>query len=248
VWKKVSKSDHPHIKLKYMQTTIHYPTYFKQLIAFFCLMAAANCSFAQTSEVIKKNGYSLTFKNNSPDLDPDLKKRMIATFFKVYPVLADTYNKNTDKEVVFSIDTAYKGVAATGGGKIVYNPQWFKKHPGDIDVVTHEVMHIVQNYGNGPGPGWLTEGIADYVRFKFGVDNAGANWSLPAFKAEHSYKNAYRITARFLNWLELNGNQGIVLKLDSAMRDHSYTNEIWKTITGKTVDELWSAYAADPGV
>lgn len=212
-----------------------------------CLALMAVTARAQTSTVVTKNGYTLIFKSNAADFDPALKDRMIATFFKVYPLLAKTYNKKADKAVVFSIDTAYKGVAATGGGKIVYNPDWFKKHPGDIDVVTHEVMHIVQNYGDSPGPGWLTEGIADYVRFKFGVDNAGANWSLTPFKPTHSYTNAYRITARFLNWLETNGNQGIVAKLDSAMREHTYNEAIWKNITGKTVDELWAAYAGNPG-
>lgn len=228
--------------------SLNLPSFLKKLAAGLLLLPLmAVTARAQTSEVVTKNGYTLTFKSNAADFDPALKSRMIATFFDVYPRLAKTYNKKADKEVVFSIDTAYKGVAATGGGRIVYNPDWFKKHPGDIDVVTHEVMHIVQNYGNSTGPGWLTEGIADYVRFKFGVDNPGANWSLTPFKPTQSYKNAYRITARFLNWLEMNGNKGIVAKLDSAMRDHTYTDASWKNITGKTVDELWEAYAANPG-
>ncbi len=201
---------------------------------------------AQTPEVFKEKGYTLNFLNNDASFDPALKKRMVETFFKVYPILANAYNQQTAKEVTFSIDTAYKGVAATGGGRIVYNPDWFRKHPGDIDVVTHEVMHVVQNYGRGGGPGWLTEGIADYVRFKYGVDNAGANWSLPAFKPEHNYKNAYRITARFLNHLE-KSNPGIVVKLDNAMRTHTYKDTIWSELTGKTIDELWTAYAANPG-
>lgn len=203
---------------------------------------------AQEPEIFKEKGYTLIFKNNDANSDPVLEKRMVETFFKVYPVLANDFNKNTDKVVTFHIDTAYKGVAATGGGRIVYNPDWFKKHPGDIDVVTHEVMHVVQNYGRGGGPSWLTEGIADYVRYKYGVDNPGANWTLPAFKPEHSYKNAYRITARFLNWLEVNGNKGIVAKLDSAMRNHTYKETIWVDFTGKTIDELWTQYAANPGV
>lgn len=194
----------------------------------FCLLAliAFNAK-ADESETIQKKGYTLTFKNNSPNFSPALKKRMIETFFEVYPKLAKDFNPNTDKAVVFSIDTAYDGVAATGGGRIVYNPKWFDKHPGDIDVVTHEVMHVVQNYGRSNGPGWLTEGIADYVRFKYGVDNPGAKWTLPDFKDTQSYKNSYRITARFLHWLETtNGNKGIVTKLD----------------------ELWAAYAANPKV
>ncbi len=218
----------------------------KLLVLLFCI--TISITKAQEIETFKEKGYTLIFKNNYAKLDPALKARMVKTFFKVYPQLAADFNKSTDKEVVFHMDTAYTAVAATGGGRIVYNPQWFVKHPGDIDVVTHEVMHIVQNYGGGSGPGWLTEGIADYVRFKYGVDNPSANWALPAFKPEQSYKNAYRVTARFLNWLEVNGNKGIVVKLDQAMRNHTYKEELWKEITGKTVDELWSAYAANPGV
>lgn len=218
----------------------------RSLLTIFCLSLTIGFAKAQSPEVFKEKGYTLSFLNNDSTFDPALKKRMVETFFKVYPVLANTYNKNTAKEVVFSIDTAYKGVAATGGGRIVYNPDWFKKHPGDIDVVTHEVMHVVQNYGRGGGPGWLTEGIADYVRYKYGVDNAGANWSLTPFKPEQSYKNAYRITARFLNHLE-KSTPGIVIKLDDAMRTHTYKETIWNDLTGKTVDELWTAYAANPG-
>ncbi|RZL50554.1 MAG: secretory protein [Pedobacter sp.] len=220
----------------------------KKMILSCLLLFAIGLLHAQETEVFKQKGYTLKFANNDVTFNPELKKRMVQTFFRVYPVLAKDFNKKTDKEVVFSIDTAYKGVAATGGGKIVYNPDWFRKHPGDIDVVTHEVMHIVQNYGSGGGPGWLTEGIADYVRYKYGVDNPGAKWTLTPFKPEHSYKNAYRITARFLNWLELNGNKGIVVKLDSAMRDHTYNESLWKDLTGKTVDELWASYGANPGV
>lgn len=210
------------------------------------LLFATGLAKAQQPEVFKEAGYTLNFKSNDATFDPALKKRMVETFFKVYPILAEAYNKHTAKEVNFSIDTAYKGVAATGGGRIVYNPDWFRKHPGDIDVVTHEVMHVVQNYGRGAGPGWLTEGIADYVRYKYGVDNAGAGWSLTAFKPEQNYKNAYRITARFLNHLEKN-HPGIVVKLDDAMRKHTYQENIWATLTGKTIDELWADYAANPG-
>lgn len=218
----------------------------KSLLLGAALIFAVISAQAQSPEKVTRNGYTLTFLNNSASFDPALKQRMIETFFKVYPILANDFNKNTDKAVTFSIDTAYKGVAATGGGRIVYNPEWFVKHPGDIDVVTHEVMHVVQNYGNGGGPGWLTEGIADYVRFKYGVDNPGANWTLTPFKPEHSYKNAYRITARFLNWLETHGNKGIVVKLDNIMRTHTYSATTWQDLTGKSVDELWTAYAANP--
>ena len=230
--------------------SLHFPKMRRSITIASLFLLISHFSYAQliTEPIVtSKDGYQLKFTNNSPDFSTALRAKMIATFFQVYPQLVNTFNKKAAKEVTFNIDTAFKGVAGAGGGQVVFNPDWFKKHPGDIDVVTHEVMHIVQDYGNTNGPGWLTEGIADYVRFKFGVDNQGANWSLPVFKPTQHYDNAYRITARFLNWMEVNGNQGIVVKLDSAMRSNTYKESIWKELSGKTIDELWASYAANPG-
>lgn len=203
---------------------------------------------AQSSEVFNKKGYKLTVENQDAAFSNDLKNRLIETFYEVYPKLARAYNKKTLKEVTFVIDTAYDGVAATDNGRVVFSSKYMTKHPGDIDVVTHEVMHIVQNYGQSNGPGWLTEGIADYARYKFGVDNAGAKWSLPAFKATQNYENSYRITARFLVWVETSIKSGLVKDLDGQLREHTFTDDSWKNETGKTLDELWAAYAANPTI
>jgi hypothetical protein len=222
------------------------------------LLLAGGRSFAQSNwnyldrenavskDSITKKGFTLILLNNSSAFDTAVGKRLIEVFFKVYPKEAKMYNRKTLKKVFFIIDTGYKGVAATSGGIVRFNPKWFDSHPKDIDVVTHEVMHIVQSYGRGAGPGWLTEGIADYVRYKLGVDNAGAGWSLPEFKTSQSYTNAYRVTARFLAWAEKHHKKGLVKKLDAALRAHTYTSETWTALTGKTVDELWNAYALNP--
>jgi hypothetical protein len=215
-------------------------------IALFSLIAIPGKGICQ--EVIKKKKYTLTFESNYADFDPSLKKKLIETFFKVYPKLAKEYNKNTNREVKFMIDTAYKGVAATGGGRVVFSAAYMQKHKEDIDVVTHEVMHIVQNYGRSGGPGWLTEGIADYARYKFGVNNEGAKWALPPYKAGQSYRNSYRITAAFFNWLETKQYAGLVKKVDAQLRDHTYTSSTWKDLTGKTLDELWADYASAKSV
>lgn len=212
------------------------------LVVMGTLFGATSIHAQQKPEVIKKKGYELTFESNYAELDPALKQRLISTFFEVYPKLAKAYNPNTLKKVRFLVDTAYDGVAATSNGQVVYSSLWMDKHPEDIDVVTHEVMHIVQDYGNSVGPGWLTEGIADYARYKFGIDNAGAKWALPALKPEHHYTNSYRITARFFNWIETEVKAGTVKALDASLRDHSYTPELWAKLTGKDLDTLWSEY------
>lgn len=199
-----------------------------------------------TRDSIFKDGYTLIFINKDSTFDKQVQQRMINTFFTVYPKEVKTYNKKSLKKVHVIIDPEYDGVAATSDGIVRVNPAWMHKHPGDIDVITHEVMHIVQSYPDGAGPGWITEGIADYVRNEFGVDNAGGNWKLPDYNSRQSYKDAYRVTARFFAWIEKNYKKDLVKKLDKAMRSKTYTKEFWKKETGKTVDELWAAYAANP--
>lgn len=211
-----------------------------------CFIAAANAQIS--AKVYNQNGYKLTLTNYDATLDTAELTRLIKTFYIVYPELAKEYNPNTLKDVKMVVDTSYKGVAATADGKVTIASSWLHKRPEDIDVVTHEVMHIVQDYGESVGPGWLTEGIADYARNKFGVNNAAAKWTLPDFKPTQNYDNAYRITARFLVWIEAKVKPGIVKELDSQLRKHTYTDASWKTLTGKTVDELWKSYSENPAI
>lgn len=211
-----------------------------------CFIVAANAQIS--TKVYNKNGYKLTITNYDATLDTAELKRLVKTFYIVYPELAKEYNPATLKDVKMVVDTSYKGVAATADGKVTIASSWLHKRPEDIDVVTHEVMHIVQDYGESVGPGWLTEGIADYARNKFGVNNAAAKWTLPNYKSTQNYDNAYRITARFLVWIEAKVKPGIVKELDNQMRKHTYTDNAWKQQTGKTVDELWKTYTENPAI
>jgi len=219
------------------------------LFVFFTFLFVGK-TFAQFSirDSVTKKKITLIFINKDSLFNPDTKQRMIHTFFKVYRPELKRFNRDAPKRVTFIIDPAYKGVAATGGGVVRYNPVWMKDHPEDLDVVTHEVMHLVQSYGRSTNPGWLTEGIADYVRYKYGVNNKAGKWSLPDYKVTQSYTNSYRVTARFLVWLEQKADKKIVDKLDNACRLHIYIPEIWKQITGNSLDELWDKYSKDPAL
>ncbi len=193
-----------------------------------------------------KKGYTLVFINHDSAFNKETEKHMTEVFFKVYPEEAKKYNPDTKKKVIIVIDPGYTGVAATAGEVVRVNPQWMHDHPEDVDVVTHEVMHIVQAYRGGAGPGWITEGIADFVRNELGVNNKEAKWSLTPFNSNQSYTNAYRITARFFVWIEKKYDNSFVRELNAAMRTHTYTDAFWKDKTGKTTDELWAEYAANP--
>jgi alpha-L-fucosidase len=210
----------------------------------FCCRAWA---FDETRDTITKGKYTVVFINKDSGFSGVTRQRLIDTYFDVYPKEAARFNARTLRLVNFVIDPSYDGVAATDAGVVTFNPVWFQKHPEDIDVVTHEVMHIVQDYRHDP-PGWLTEGIADYARFVFGVNNAAAHWTLPDYTAGQSYENAYRVTARFLVWASQRGDAQLVDRLDAALRSGKYTPSLWVKLTGKTVDALWAEYAANPVV
>ena len=190
-------------------------------------------------------GFKLVFINKDDSFNPETGNQIKSLFKTVYPKEVKAYNQSSLKRIILIIDPKFDGVAATDNGIIRVSSKWLKDHPADIDLVTHELMHIVQSYPEDAGPGWITEGIADYVRYQFGVQNDLAKWSLPAFSEKHNYDNAYRVTARFFVWIEQRQSKGFVKKLDKVMRSKTYTDAFWKKMTGKTVDELWKVYVAN---
>lgn len=196
------------------------------------------------ADTITREGYTLLFYNLLPGFDTSTRRRLIDAFFQVYPFEVRRFNAKAAREVIVTIDPDYDGVAETSGNKVRISPHWLKAHPEDIDVVTHEAMHIVQNYTH-PVPGWLTEGIADYARYTYGINNHNGNWLLPDFSSSQHYTNAYRVTARFFVWLEKE-HPGIIDSLDKAARRGKYTYQIWTQLTGKTVDDLWQDYSMHP--
>ncbi|MGS2738635.1 basic secretory protein-like protein [Sinomicrobium sp. M5D2P17] len=201
---------------------------------------------AQSSETFRKKGKTLVFVNEDPGLVPKVKEDLVNTFFKVYPKLVKRFNHKSPKRVEVKIDTAYTGVAYAHDGKITISAAWLRKKPKDTDVITHEVMHLVQSYPSGSGPGWITEGIADYVRYKYGVDNEGSGWSLPDYAEGQHYSHSYRITARFLLWLSEIYQEDLILQLDQQMRNATYSGNFWKKHTDHSLDMLWEVYILNP--
>ena len=85
---------------------------------------------------------------------------------------------------------------------------------------------------------WLTEGIPDYIRwYLYEPQTRGAE--IPRRDlARAKYDGSYRVTGNFLNWVTTKYDTNIVVKLNTAGRQGKYSEELWKTATGKTVQEL----------
>jgi len=137
------------------------------------------------------------------------------------------------------IKKTQKGVGATSGSTITISSHWIEKHPDDVGLAVHELVHVIQAYPSA-NPSWVTEGIADYIRWAI-FEGKPQSW-FPLPDKPSGYKNGYRIAGGFLLWLETDKAAGIVKKLNTAMRQKKYSDEIFKVSTGRSLDELWNDY------
>jgi hypothetical protein len=132
------------------------------------------------------------------------------------------------------MDPNYNGVAEAGGGGIRGSVKYFKAHEDDVGAFVHETVHCVQDYHGRGNPGWMVEGIADYIRFvKYEPGK------LKKLKPEQAkYNGSYRITAAFLAFVSDKYDKEFVKKINAKMRDGKYKEDLWKDLTGKTLMEL----------
>ncbi|MBL9114666.1 MAG: hypothetical protein JNJ83_06625 [Verrucomicrobiaceae bacterium] len=143
------------------------------------------------------------------------------------------------KQVLLTFDPNMKGVAHASGNKITISARYVRQHPDDWGMVVHELCHVVQAYPPG-GPGWLVEGIADYIRIAHYEPQAPR----PVLDfARSSYKDGYKTAAIFLEWIEKNHGPGLVIKLNADLRASRYHPERWLELTGKSEDDLWKVFA-----
>jgi hypothetical protein len=160
---------------------------------------------------------------------------------KWYPIIvgylpSDGFNAPRKFTITFKV---MDGVAYTSGTSIVGAAAWFKAHPDDQGAIIHELVHVVQQYHSRRNPGWLVEGVADYIRW--------IKYEPPTKRphpnpARAKYTDSYRTTAAFLEFVAANYEHEIAVRLNEAMREGRYQPELWKEYTGKTVDELWAEY------
>ncbi|MEO6033936.1 MAG: basic secretory protein-like protein, partial [Verrucomicrobiota bacterium] len=57
------------------------------------------------------------------------------------------------------------------------------------------------------------------------------------------YTDAYKTTAIFLEWIEKTHDRDAVKKINLALRAGTFKTDLFKEITGKTLDELWTEFA-----
>jgi len=159
---------------------------------------------------------------------------------KAYPMVllhlaSPNYQPPSEVHLVFERE---QGIAATSGNLITCQEHWFKEHPDDYGAVIHELCHVVQAY-HKPVPGWVTEGIADYVRW-FCYEPANRR---PRPDPQHAaYTDGYQTTAAFFDWIMRAKDKTFIRRLNAAARDGKYSDDLFREYTGKPLDKLWAEY------
>lgn len=188
----------------------------------------------------------------APDLTEWADKELRPVVQEWYPKLvamlpSEGFTARTNVTIRFR-DNMGGTPASAGGGFINCNAGWFKKElkREARGSVVHEMVHVVQSYGRVPRgdtnavrmPGWLVEGIPDYIRwFLYEPETKGAEITQRNL-ARAKYDASYRVTGNFLNWVSTKYDTNIVVKLNAAGRAGKYSTNLWREYTGKTVQEL----------
>jgi len=187
----------------------------------------------------------------------------IGSLFKqsVIQVLSHLYTPTTAPTNVRSITLILKdmqGVAYTQGSELdddhkeihfstgYIQSSASRAHDEIFGVLVHEIVHCFQYNARGTCPGGLIEGIADWVRLKAGL--APPHW----IRGGAEWDQGYEVTGFFLDWIERKyGDPGdnkqptFVPKLNETLRDVDYKEEVFHSLVGKSVQDLWEEYKSE---
>lgn len=170
-------------------------------------------------------------------------KLCVEWYPKIAVLLAgDGFKPTENVRVKFHKDM--DGVASTSRNVINISANFVKKYTNDFGMVVHELTHVVQDYRQRGNPGWLVEGVADYIRLVHFEPEARR----PRINPEKAkYTDAYKTTAMFLEWTKNKYDKTLVTKLNHAMREGVFKIELFQEITTKSVDELWAEFIDSTG-
>ncbi len=183
--------------------------------------------------------------NETPDLKDWAYKsgELCAQWYPKICRLLDSEGFKPYNSVKLRFKKDMRGVAATGRSSISFAANYVRQNTNDFGMVVHELTHVVQAYPEPlegfSKPGWLVEGIADYIRLVHFEPQARR----PRINPDRaSYRDSYKTTAIFLEWAEKKYDKELVKKLNKPLRERQFKIDLFKDITGKTVEELWAEF------
>jgi hypothetical protein len=209
------------------------------------LLSVASTALSPTSALASNTAVEVVIDtSNAPQLAAwasQLKPMMLRWWPAITAALASPGYEAPDRVNVAFRDFGAPNVgSATRGNTIYVNLPDIQAHPTDFGRVAHEMVHIVQAYPQ-PNILWLSEGIADYLRYYVLLPND----PMRAFNPSRTtYEVGYQPAAALLDWIERKYGAGSVRRINAAMRLGGDGEAELLKITGATPLTLWRAYLA----
>ena len=195
----------------------------------------------------------------SPDLLPWFKEAALPAMQKWYPKVAELIaipGKTPAAPKTFRIELregqiipGRDGIPGFATGEEIVVSSKFMRDQKDGEAVgclIHEMVHIVQ-FGSGKRaargvPTWFFEGATDYIRwYLFEPERNGTVIRNPD---RVKYDDSYRTTANFMDWVTRTYTKDLIAKVHVAIHE-GYSVDLWKTWTGKPVEELEKEWKDD---
>lgn len=174
----------------------------------------------------------------------DSVNSLIDLYFKEWPLilkLIDSPLASTPKYLFLSFDPNLDFPAYVSGTTMVISAKHMQRQKEDTyGLFSHELTHFVQNYG-GVAPTWFTEGVAEHIRYEFHKDSIWAQHHLKYSTAKKPL-GSYWSSMLFLRWLEKAYDKPIIQLVSRACSEKLYTHDIWKKLTGKSLEQLAKEY------
>jgi hypothetical protein len=195
----------------------------------------------------------------APQYEKWIKDDLSPVVLEWYPKIVDLlpskgYEAPTKVTLQFKNNVPDGIPAYATGSFVTMNAPWFKNElkKEAKGCVVHELVHVVQNYWLAPRlnpnprqtPSWVTEGLADYIRwFLYEPESKGAHYS-PAQIRQMKHDASYRISANFIDWVSRNHQKEIATLINNDARHGRYEENLWEKHTGSSIDELARAWKA----
>lgn len=187
--------------------------------------------------------YTLVIRNGE-SIPPAMLEKMGCTFFRNYPKIVTRINPKAPTTVRFDFQEAPVFIGSAFQGTVTYSIAYLRDHPADIDIVTHEIVHIAQ--AGLDLPSWVIEGTADFLREEYGTFNQEAGWKIVnRYEPTQHYTDGYGTAASFFKWIDSQYRQGRTPVADSihALAVDKYDARHWVSLTGYDIDTLWYFYS-----
>lgn len=146
-----------------------------------------------------------------------------------------------------------RGWAHPARKRLYVNSNDLTNQPARLDefnhIFVHEMTHIAVQYRHWAKSFWISEvpaadywgeSIADFARFKLLGTNG---WRCPECNIIYPHYTAgYTCGGAFLLYLDANYGTNIVRQLIRELRQRTYTDEFFRSATGKELGELWAEF------